>query len=151
MGIDGEVGGSKLDIALYGQVGTKHVIFGGIHAKLSLAERVSDDVPCSVAMMKKGMVSYLLTLDAKSFPPPTGDLINRGELGSMASPSDKRNYIELHGSFDACFSYNLRTVPSSGETASGRRIYVSTFNPAVDRLPAELLTAWKSFRVRKKK
>jgi len=150
MCIDGEVGGSKLDIALYGKIGAKRVIFGGIHAKLSLAERVSDDVPCSVAMMKKGMVSYLLTLDAKSFPPPTGDLVNRGELGSMTSPSDKRNYIELHGSFDACFSYNLRTVPSNGKTASGRKIYVSTFNPAADRLPAEIVTAWKAFQVRKK-
>ena len=150
MGIHGEVGGSKLDIALYGKVGAKRVIFGGIHAKLSLAERVSDDVPCSVAMMNKGMVSYLLTLDAKSFPPPTGDLINRGELGSTLAPSDKRNYIELHGSFDACFSYNLRTTPSSGTTASGRNIYVSTFNPAADRLPAEIVRAWKAFQANKK-
>lgn len=150
IGIHGEVGGSKLDIALYGRIGTKRVIFGGIHAKLSLAERVSDDVPCSAAMMKKGMVSYLVTLDAKSFPPPMGDLVNRGELGSIATPSDKRNYIELHGSFDACFSYNLRTVPSSKKTASGRSIYVSTFNPSADRLPAEIVRAWKKFQQRKK-
>ena len=145
MGIQGDVGGSKLDIALYGTVRGKYVIFGGIHAKASLAERVSDDVPCSVAMMAKGLSSYLVTLDAKSFPPPLGDLINHGELGSLASPSDKRAYIESHGSFDACFSYNLRTVPSGGKTKSGRRIYVSTFNPRTDPLPGVVVKAWKTF------
>lgn len=149
MRIRGEVGGSKLDIALYGTRAGKRVIFGGIHAKLSLAERVSDDIPCSVAMMKKGMVSYLVTLDAKSFPPPVGDLVNRGELGTPAQPSDKRNYVELHGSFDACFSYNLRTAKSGETTSSGRRIYVSTFNPKVDRLPSEIVAAWAAFRKKK--
>ncbi|MBK8286488.1 MAG: hypothetical protein IPK97_17365 [Ahniella sp.] len=137
-------------MALYGVAGRKRVIFGGLHAKASLAERVSDDVPCSLAMMTKGMVSYLVTLDAKSFPPPSGDLVNRGELGRPDAPSDKRNYVEQHGSFSACFSYNLRTVPSDPKTASGRRIFVSTFKPSVDRLPAEIVAAWAAFRARKK-
>jgi len=145
MGIAGEVGGSKLDIALYGNVNEKPVIFGGIHAKLSLAERVSDDVPCSVAMMKRGLSSYLLTLDAKSFPPPNGDLVNRGELGTLENPSDKRAYIEAHGSFTACFSYNLRTTPSGESTRSGRRIHVSTFSQEKDQLPNVVLSAWESF------
>jgi transcriptional regulator with XRE-family HTH domain len=149
MGIQDQVGGSKLDIALYGQVNGKMVAFGGIHAKASLAERVSDDVPCSVAMMKKGLSSYLVTLDAKSFPPPTGDLVNRGELGSIVNPSDKRAYIESHGSFDACFSYNLRSVPSQAKTQSGRRIYVSTFNSQTDPLPGVVEAAWKKFSQRK--
>lgn len=149
MGIQGEVGGSKLDIALYGNVNGRSVIFGGIHAKASLAERVSDDVPCSVAMMKRGLSSYLVTLDAKSFPPPNGDLVNRGELGTLAAPSDKRGYIESHGSFDACFSYNLRTVASPTKTASGRAIHVSTFNPKRDPLPAVVEAAWIAFRARK--
>lgn len=149
MGIQDEVGGSKLDIALYGQVNGRMVAFGGIHAKASLAERVSDDVPCSVAMMKKGLSSYLVTLDAKSFPPPTGDLVNRGELGSIASPSDKRAYIEAHGSFDACFSYNLRSEPSGTRTQSGRRIYVSTFSDQTDPLPGVVEAAWKTFSQRK--
>ena len=145
MGITSQVGGSKLDIALYGRtrVGGWR-IFGGIHVKASLAERVSDDVPCSLVMMGVGMVSYLLTLDAKSFPPPNGDLVNRGELGSINAPSDKRAYIESHGSFDACFSYNLRTVPSGTATASGKRIYTSTFNPRTDPLPGIVLAAYQN-------
>lgn len=145
MGIQGEVGGSKLDIGLYGMVNGKLKIFGGIHAKASLAERVSDDVPCSVAMMSKGLSSYLVTLDAKSFPPPNGDLVNRGELGTLANPSDKRAYIESHGSFDACFSYNLRSVPSPANTQSLRKIHVSTFNPKKDPLPGIVVAAWKAF------
>ena len=64
------------------------------------AERVSDDIPASRAMQAKGLLSPLWTLDVKSFPPPTGDLINRGELGTPDSPSDKRKYVELHGDFD---------------------------------------------------
>jgi transcriptional regulator with XRE-family HTH domain len=146
MGIQNEVGGSKLDIALYGTIRNRQVIFGGIHAKASLAERVSDDVPCSEAMMRRGLVSYLVTFDAKSFPPPNGDLINRGELGSPDAPSDKRAYIELHGSFSACFSYNLRTVASNAITQSGKRIYVSTFNPQIDPLPATIVKAWTDFQ-----
>lgn len=147
MGISSEVGGSKLDIALYG-LDTQGIprVFGGIHVKASLAERVSDDVPCSVIMMNKGLVSYLLTLDAKSFPPPNGDLVNRGELGTLNSPSDKRAYIESHGSFDACFSYNLRTVPSGVTTTSGKRIYTSTFNPEIDPLPGIVLAAYRHAR-----
>lgn len=147
MGIQSEVGGSKLDIALYGMRNGEPVIFGGIHAKASLAERVSDDVPCSEAMMRKGLSSYLVTLDAKSFPPPTGDLVNRGELGSLANPSDKRAYIESHGSFNACFSYNLRSVPSRGKTQSGSLIHVSTFNPKKDPLPVVVSKSWEDFLI----
>ena len=115
MGLSELVGGSKLDIALFGVIDGREHIFGGIHLKASLAERVTDDVPCSEAMMKKDYVSYLLTMDAKSFPPPNGDLINRGELGSIENSSDKRNYIEVHGSFTGCYSYNLRTTPSGNK------------------------------------
>lgn len=150
MGIENDVGGSKLDMGLYGtdQHG-EPVIFGGLHVKASLAERVSDDVPCSMKMMERGYVSYLLTMDAKSFPPPNGDLVNRGELGSPETPSDKRNYIEVHGSFTACFSYNLRTVPSGVETPSGRSIYVSSFGPD-DSFPGEVLAAWQAFSARQR-
>jgi hypothetical protein len=146
MGIQNEVGGSKLDIALYGTINGRQVIFGGIHAKASLAERVSDDVPCSEAMMRKGLSSYLVTFDAKSFPPPVGDLVNRGELGTLDAPSDKRAYIESHGSFTACFSYNLRTTPSGASTTSGRKIFVSTFNPQTDLLPKTIQTAWTEYQ-----
>jgi hypothetical protein len=145
MGLAGQVGDSKLDVALYGNHGEKRLIFGGIHSKASLAERVSDDVPCSEAMMRKGFVSILYTFDAKSFPPPHGDLVNRGELGSNEQPSDKRKYIEEHGSFDACFSYNLRSIPSIQPTPSGKRIFVSSLNPELDALPKFIIEKWNNF------
>jgi transcriptional regulator with XRE-family HTH domain len=151
MSIQGEVGGSKLDIALYGLKDGHQKIFGGIHAKASLAERVSDDVPCSEAMMRKSFFSYLVTFDAKSFPPPNGDLVNRGELGTIKAPSDKRAYIESHGSFNACFSYNLRTVASGATTKSGRKIFVSTFNQQTDPLPGEIVRAWAAYQALKPK
>ena len=65
MGIDESVGRSKLDLAIW----ARDRIIGGIHAKVSLAERVSDDVPASEAMMRRGFLSALVTLDVKSFPP----------------------------------------------------------------------------------
>jgi hypothetical protein len=74
-------------------------------------------------MMRKGYWSPLWTLDVKSFPPPHGDLVNRGELGSPSSPSEKRKYVESHGDFDNCYSANSRTVPSGGPTSSGKLIY----------------------------
>lgn len=149
MGIHGKVGNSKLDIALYGTLNNEQVLFGGIHVKASLAERVSDDVPCSEAMMRAGYLSCLFTFDAKSFPPPNGDLVNRGELGSPESPSDKRLYIEKHGSFSGCFSYNLRTIPSLTETVSGRRIFVSKLDHT-DPLPQFILEFWESFKKSKR-
>ena len=144
MGIYGKVGNSKLDFALYGTKQGKQVIFGGIHVKASFAERVSDDVPCSEAMMRAGYLSCLFTFDAKSYPPPNGDLVNRGELGSPETPTDKRLYIESHGSFDACFSYNLRTVPSLRHTDSGKRILMSTFGRN-DLLPPFIISFWREF------
>lgn len=146
MGLSGKVGDSKLDVALYGEHEGEKIIFGGVHSKASLAERVSDDVPCSEAMMREGLVSYLYTFDAKSFPPPHGDLINRGELGSHTQPSDKRRYIEEHGSFDACFSYNLRTSPSFGETPSGKRIYASSLKREEDVFPIKVIGAWNQYK-----
>ena len=126
MGIQDKVGGSKLDISIraYGKM------IGGIHAKTSLAERVSDDVPASRAMMQAGFLSALVTLDVKSFPPSptvsnTRAYVNKGELGTPAAPTDKRKYIEQHGDFDVCVSYNLRTVPSPEQTLSGKRIFIT--------------------------
>ncbi len=146
MGLAGKVGDSKLDVALYGYHDAQLIIFGGVHSKASLAERVSDDVPCSEAMMKHGLVSFLYTFDSKSFPPPAGDLINRGELGNISQPSDKRRYIEEHGSFDACFSYNLRSVPSPEFTFSGKRIFVCSLKPEEDVFPLKVVDAWKRYK-----
>lgn len=82
--------------------------------------------------MKRGIGSFLYTLDAKSFPPPSGDLVNYGELGTPDKPSDKRDYIEKHGSFHACFCYNTRIPESNATTPSGKRIFVSTLEADKD-------------------
>lgn len=42
MGLAGIVGDSKLDVVLYGTSGLSEVLFGGVHCKASLAERVPD-------------------------------------------------------------------------------------------------------------
>lgn len=79
-------------------------------------------------MMGRGFLSALATLDVKSFPPSltvrdTRAYQNKGELGTPDAPSDKRTYIEQHGDFDLCASYNRRTVASRAVTPSGKRIY----------------------------
>ncbi|SDE13409.1 BsaWI family type II restriction enzyme [Aquimonas voraii] len=146
MGLADQVaGGSKLDICLYGMGRNGPTPFAGVHAKASLAERVSDDKPCSERMMAAGFKSYLFTFDAKSFPPPTGDLQNLGELGTPSKPSDKRSYIEKHGSFDACFSYNTRTVPSGPATESGKKVYTSRFDDS-DALLTTVIDDWRTWR-----
>ncbi len=132
------IGSSKIDLTIEkigegkGILQDGYGIVGGIHAKVSLAERVSDDIPASRIMMTNGFLSILSTMDVKSFPPPRGDLVNRGELGSPNTPSDKRRYIEDHGDFSACFSYNFRTLPSLQNTKSGRRIYLANFTNIPD-------------------
>ena len=140
MNLHGEIGGSKIDIIIEKRgkgvslSDDGYGIIGGAHAKVSLAERVSDDIPASRIMMAKGFESILVTLDVKSFPPPNGDLVNRGELGSQDSPSDKRKYIEEHGDFSVCVSYNDRSKPSTRATNSGKRILVGRFNSGSDPL-----------------
>lgn len=140
-------GGSKLDVCLYGILPSGKLIpFAGVHVKASLAERVSDDKPCSERMMQAGFKSYLFTFDAKSFPPPKGNLENIGELGTTLNPTDKRSYIEQHGSFDGCFSYNTRTEPSPpGGTYSGKKIYTSKFDKN-DEFIEVVKTDWISYR-----
>lgn len=147
MKISKEVGSGKLDIGLYANIGkNKHVIFGGVHVKGSLAERVSDDIPASRAMMDKGYFSFLWTLDVKSFPPPQGNLVNRGEFGRPEKPSDKRKYIENHGDFDNCYSANSRTIPSSNTTPSGKKVYRLNMSVQPDQFAKDIITNVNSLR-----
>ena len=133
IGLPPSMGGSKLDIAVFGtKPHEEKKVIGGIHAKGSLAERVSDDAPVSKAMLDRGYWSPLCTLDVKTYPPR--DLTNRGELGTPLKPSDKRGYIEQEGLFSACYSYNQRTFPSADHTTSGRKVYRLTFQKAWDQL-----------------
>jgi hypothetical protein len=125
IGVD--VRSTKIDLFLETGRGDNWKIFGAAHVKGSIAERIQDDVPASLALMRQGLLSVGLTLDAKSFPPPHGDCVNYGELGGRSFETEKarikRDYVEKHGQFDGLFSFNLRT-PSSGEqTPSGKRIY----------------------------
>lgn len=122
---------SKMDIAVEGNCTTGKEdwkIFGVIHAKTSIAERIKDDAPASREIMQKGFLSAAVTLDSKSFPPPHGDGINHGELGGRTIASGlkpgqpKRNYFEKDGDFTNGYSYNLRTPESPAETPSGSRI-----------------------------
>jgi len=154
MGIHRKVGDSKLDVAIIaGCIGgacpsLETGIIGGVHMKVSLAERISDDVPCSKAMMEKGYLSLLATLDVKSFPLSSTisekrAYINNGELGTAKKPTDKRRHIEEIGDFDACFSYNLRTVASAKTTASKKKIFVGRFNRNWDSFCKTLVAARK--------
>ncbi|HMG74909.1 MAG TPA: BsaWI family type II restriction enzyme [Pyrinomonadaceae bacterium] len=142
MGIQATVGAAKLDMTLHLDAGqNQRVIFGGVHVKASLAERVSDDIPASRAMMAAGYFSPLWTLDVKSFPPPRGDLINRGEFGSLMTPSEKRRYVEEHGEFHACYTANSRSIPSIAATPSGRRIYAINLSIQPDQFAQDVI-AW---------
>lgn len=131
MGLNGKIEPSKMDIAIEGNCdlqGNEWRIFGVIHGKTSLAERIKDDAPASRIIMEKGFVSVAATLDSKSFPPPHGDGVNHGELGGRTITSGikenqpKRNYFEKDGDFTNGYSYNLRTPPSPKITPSGSRI-----------------------------
>lgn len=145
MGLVGVVGNSKLDVVLHGWHDGQWCIFGAVHSKASLAERVTDDEPASKAMMERGLASYLWTFDSKSYPPPGGNLVNYGELGTPENPSDKREYVEAHGSFSACYSYNTRGRPSTPPTPSGRLIYVSSLKRSDDPFPSHVASAWTDF------
>lgn len=148
MGIDELVGEAKLDITIEGKRGSDWFIFGGSHAKASLAERVSDDVPASEVMMENGFLSVLQTLDVKSFPPPHGDLVNRGEFGSPEKPSEKRRYVEDMGQFSDVYSYNERTTPSPDQTASGSRICTVSVPQDDDQFVEDCESFWDGFKNR---
>ena len=124
-------------------------IFGGVHIKASLAEQISDDVPCSREMMTNGYFSPLWTLDVKSFPPPHPDpLVNRGELGTPRAPSEKRKYVEIHGSFDHLFTANGRSVPSHAMTTSGKRVMVIDLANQPDLFAQEVIERARIFKRR---
>ena len=97
--------------------------------------------------MRNGLLSILLTMDSKSYPPPHGEGINFGELGGRSADKAKarikRDYIEKTGQFDALFSFNLRTPPSPATTASGKRIHTMSFSETQpDQLVRFLAGAW---------
>ncbi len=141
-GLDVQV--TKIDLFAEDTDGFSSTVVGAVHVKSSLAERIQDDVPASLAFMERGLISIVLTMDVKSYPPPHGDGVNYGELGGrsfeLEKARQKRDYVEKHGQFDGMFSYNLRTPPSKYHTPSGKRIYtLSLMEKQPDRLVRYLI------------
>lgn len=121
----------KADILLTGKIKGKEVFFGVVHVKASFAERRTDDVPMSKALVDGGYVSPLWTLDCKSTP--SEKPFNKGELGVAKSSgkdrrSAKRKDIEDDGYFSSCFSYNKNTIPTPSNQQSKAKIFVCDFN-----------------------
>lgn len=145
--IGSQISSTRIDLFLEGYHDNKWHVFGIGHAKSSLGERIQDDVPASEAFMKMGYVSIMITMDAKSYPPPHGNCVNYGELGGRSVGVDKhrikREYIEKHGLFDALFSFNLRTPSSPEITPSTKKIYaLPLFGTQPDSFVSFLRQKW---------
>lgn len=119
-------------LALYGASGMPGAS-GASAAPFAAIFLRAEDAPSARALQEQGIASYLLTLDAASEPPPLGDLVNRGDLGTPELPGGARAGIEA--GFTACYSYNHRTVP-------GGRIDNATFDPKGDPFPLAAEKAW---------
>ena len=128
----------KADILLsYADSGETQLL-GVVHVKASIAERRTDDVPMSQALLRAGYLSVFWTMDSKSFP--SKQPVNLGEFGDAAESqaSDKRRDFEVNGYFSACFSYNRNTMPTKGETVTAR-IYVCDFTDPDDQFSQFLM------------
>lgn len=140
----------KVDVLLVGLTDDGPVCFGVVHVKASFAERRTDDVPMSKALVEAGYTSPLWTMDSKSTP--AAEPRNRGELGPAHSGgidkrSAKRKDIEEDGYFSACFSYNANTVPTPAGYVARASIHVCDFNnPKDDAFATFILEAWETFR-----
>lgn len=136
----------KIDVVLTGVDKGKEKFFGVVHVKASFAERRTDDVPMSHALVRHGYTSPLWTMDCKSMPGETP--VNRGELGEAgeARRSAKRKDIEDEGYFSGCFAYNLNTFPSETRISAERRIYVCDFKNPDDVFSQFILKRWRAFR-----
>lgn len=140
----------KMDVLLLGDNNGESRCFGVVHVKASFAERRTDDVPMSKALVDAGYCSPLWTMDCKSTP--GGEPVNRGELGApMADGADKRSAkrkdIEDDGYFSACFSYNCRTRPTPPNQPARGRIYVCDFSdPSEDAFARFVVNGWKRVR-----
>ncbi len=148
---DDRLEADKADVLLVGLTDAGPVCFGVVHVKASFAERRTDDVPMSKALVEAGYCSPLWTMDCKSSPSrlPT----NRGELGvakgiaGVDRRSAKRKDIEDDGYFSACFSYNRNTIPTPEAQATAGRIIVCDFTDGRDDAFVKFVrTEWERFR-----
>lgn len=126
----------KMDVLLTVGKGAKEQLIGVVHVKASFAERRTDDVPMSQALVEAGYISPLWTMDCKSTP--SGRPTNRGELGvtydgqGIDRRSAKRKDIEDDGFFSACFSYNKNTKPTPASYGAKARVIVCDFTDPQD-------------------
>lgn len=139
----------KADVLITGLDGNKEVFLGVVHVKASFAERRTDDVPMSRALINAGYVSPLWTMDCKGSPSATPN--NRGELGTALVAGDdqrsaKRKDIEDDGYFSACFSYNQNTVPTPTSQKVKAGVVVCNFNNVDDAFSRFLIQEWKRRR-----
>ncbi len=144
----------KADVFLTGNRSGSQEFFGVVNVKASFAERRTDDVPMSRALIAAGYVSPLWTMDCKSMP--SARPVNRGELGLSRSGdcddrSAKRKDIEDDGYFSACFSYNQRTVPTPPNQKAKARVVVCDFRNPDDQFAAFLFTEWQRFLKRSRR
>ncbi len=144
-----DIKSTKVDLFIEGKHDSKWFVCGCVHVKSSIAERIQDDVPASLAFKAAGLLSILITMDTKSYPPPHGSGINYGELGgrSMSVKKErlKRVYVEIAGQFDGLFSFNSRTPPSTEETVSGKRIHtLSMHDQQPDQIVQMIVSHWKT-------
>ena len=138
----------KADILLSYDFGGVEQLLGVVHVKASLAERRTDDVPMSRALIEAGYLSVFWTMDAKSFP--ATQPVNRGEFGDVEDGqiSDKRRDFEEHGHFSACFSYNRNTIPTLEGSDVEARIYVCGFSNLDDHFTQFLTSCLRRRLVR---
>ena len=131
----------KADVLISYTSGGSEELLGVVHVKASIAERRTDDVPMSQALIESGYLSVFCTMDCKSFPSPNP--VNRGEFGGVdvRYTSEKRRDFEEHGHFSACFSYNLNTLPTPDEREVQARISACDFTNPDDRFAQFLIEA----------
>lgn len=134
----------KIDVFLSGIKGGKQIPFGVVHVKASFAERRTDDVPMSSALVNAGYCSPLWTMDCKATP--SSNPRNRGELGQASgNRSAKRKDIEDDAYFSACFSYNSNTQQTASSSAATAKVVVCDFNNPDDKFSQWVLDFWNGF------
>lgn len=142
--IDDRVEADKIDVILKGDTPRGPQFFGVVHVKASIAERRTDDVPMSAALIRAGFTSPLWTMDCKSTP--SSRPVNRGELGNAdGRRSAKRRDIEDDGYFTGCFSYNRNTQPSQPGPPEERRVHVCDFSNPDDAFSRFVIERWRTF------
>lgn len=132
----------KADVLITSDAANDEKLVGVIHVKASIAERRTDDVPMSQALVEAGLLSVFWTMDSKSFP--STKPVNRGEFGDPEGKiSDKRRDFEEHCHFSACFSYNANTRPTADKDAAAR-IFVCDFRDPDDQFSQFLIAAHRA-------